>query len=136
MTPKQANRRYVRLMLGGSFGYAVSLLGITFLLGKSDTITFGSVAFGLIPGIFVLIMLYSIWRFLKETDEAARHFASQDMMFATFIILAISGTWGLLEMLLDSLPKLPVFWLFPAFFMAFGAMSLLGPNRNQRAHCA
>jgi len=134
MAPKLAQRRYMTLMLGSSLAYAVSLIGVTFFVKKLDVITPLAIGLGLVPGLFVSGMLYAIWRYLKEMDEAARFFMTRSLMLACFLVLSIAGVWGLLEMLLDDLPKLPVFWIFPIFFFVFGSVTAFGPNKD--THCA
>jgi glucose-6-phosphate-specific signal transduction histidine kinase len=135
MSQKLAHKRYKTLMLSSGLAYAVSLIGITyFLKSGSEAITPFNVVLGLVPGLFVVGMLYSIWRYLKEMDEAARFFMTRSLLLSSFLVLAIAGVWGLLEMLFDDLPKLPVFWVFPIFFLVFGGVIALGPDRGN--HCA
>jgi len=43
--------------------------------------------------------------------------------YVLFIILTLTLTWGILEMFILELPRLPVFWVFPIFMLAQGLAS-------------
>lgn len=129
MKPKQANKKYFATMLGASLGYIGSVFGVSFL---HDKLTDGSVAgilLSLVPGLFICMMLLSVWQYLKDVDEVARHELTQSMMAGLFVLLALSGGWGLVELFNDSLPRLPVFWAFPVFFLTYGAVSAIRYRR-------
>lgn len=128
-TPKEANRRYMGLMLGSSLGYVVALLGVTALLSKDDPITPLGLTMAFVPGLFVIGMLYAMWRFIKEVDEVARFYIMRALVMAAFVVMAVAGTWGLLEMILENIPRLPIFWAFPLFFFIFGIVQCLPGNR-------
>ena len=77
----------------------------------------------LVPGLFILAMLWAVWRYVAEVDEVARHDFVQAKLVALFSVLAISGGWGLVELFNTNVPRLPVFWIFPIYFMIFGLVS-------------
>lgn len=120
LTPKAANKRYFSRMFGAACGYVGSVFGVSFLIDKGDPVTVVTILAALIPGFFVLMMLWAVWRFVNEVDEVARHDLTQAMLVALFSVLAISGGWGLVELFNTNLPRLPVFWVFPVFFLIFG----------------
>jgi len=123
MKPKLAIKRYLFSVMGSSLGYVAAVFGISF---AHDKVTDGSVAgilISLIPGIFIVLMTASLWRFLKDVDEVARHDLTQAMMAGIFVLLMLSGSWGLVELFNDSMPRLPIFYAFPAFFIIFGLFS-------------
>ena len=130
MSRNRAVKRYMFSILGGSLGYAGALIGVSIALKSIAGPLSLKIALSLIPGIFVLYMLRVIWRFVKCADEAQRYFFTQAFVAAAFVVLALSGVWGLVEMLVDEVPALPVFWIFPAFFMALGLSSCVGPGRG------
>jgi len=125
-----AIRRYKIRMLGSALGYTGALLGVTFFLKDRDVDTAVAAGLALIPALFVMGMLAAIWRYLRDTDEVQRFFLTRAMMFGLFAVLIVSGGWGLLEMVADDLPKLPVFWIFPIFFLVMGVGQLF--NRDQK----
>lgn len=131
ITPKLASKRYMRSMLGFSLGYAGALIGVTYLLKTIGNAPLLYILLAtILPGLFLFGMLWSIWRFLREVDEVARHFIVQSMIIGLFGVLALSGVWGLMELLSDEIPRLPVFWIFPVFFAAFGFAACFGPGRG------
>lgn len=129
MTPKLANKRYMSMMMGTSLGYIASVFGVSFLHDKLEDGSFAAIVLALVPGVFIVLMILSVWRFLKETDEVARYDLTQAMMTGLFALLALSGGWGLVELFNDSLPRLPIFFAFPAFFLIFGFVSAIRYRR-------
>lgn len=131
MTPQLAKRRYRLSLLGFSLGYAGTLIGVTIALKKLSVSTSGfALILAIFPGLFLFGMLWSVWRFMSEVDEVTRHFTVQSMMLGLFGILTLSGVWGVMELLVENLPQLPIFWIFPAFFLAFGLANCFGPGRG------
>lgn len=129
MKPKDANKRYFSRMLGASLGYIGSVFGATFLHNKLIDGSVLGIFLSLVPGIFICLMLLAVWRYLNEADEVVRYDLTQAMMVGLFALLALSGGWGLVELYNDSLPRLPIFFAFPVFFLTFGAVSALKYRR-------
>ncbi len=129
MKPKQANKRYFSAMLGSSLGYLGSVFGVSFLHDKLVDGSIPGILLSLIPGIFICLMLLSVWRYLKDVDEVVRHELIQAMMAGLFALLALSGGWGLVELFNDSLPRLPVFFAFPVFFLTYGLVTAIRYKR-------
>ena len=121
MSQKQKLRRYFRNMGLCLVGYLVSLFGVIPVIDGDGVEMPVAVALAAVPGLFVLGVLASIWIYLRDMDEVARHFAMRAMVFAAFAVLAVAGSWGLLELLVDDLPRLPVFYVFVIFFAVQGA---------------
>jgi len=124
MKPKLANKRYMSLMMGSSLGYLATVFAISF---THDYLIDGSIAaiiLSLVPGVPICLMVWSLWRYLKEVDEVARHDLTQAMLIGLFVLLVLSGSWGLAELFNDSMPRLPIFFAFPAFFLVFGLVSV------------
>jgi len=130
MSASQVQRNYRKSLLLSSLGYVVTLLGVTQAVNTLGASTLLAGALAIIPAIFVLLMLRAIWIFVHDVDEAQRFFLVQSMMVGLFAVLAISGSWGLVEMMSDDIPKLPIFWLFPLFFGVFGLSTCFGPGRG------
>ena len=125
MTPKIALKRYLSLVLGSALGY----LGTVFAVSLThDMLIDGSIAaiiLSLVPGVPLSVMVWSLWRYLKESDEVVRHDLTQSMMIGLFVLLALSGCWGLAELFNDSMPRLPLFFAFPLFFFILGIVSAI-----------
>ncbi len=123
MEPKTAIKRYMTLMMGSSLSYLVVVFAISV---SHDALKDGSlpaIALSLLPGIPLCLVLWSLWRYLKEADEVVRHDLTQAMVIGLFILLGISGCWGLAELFNDTMPRLPMFFAFPLFFIIFGLVS-------------
>ena len=123
MKPKLANKKYMSTMLGASLGYLGAVFGISFLHDKVDDGSVTGIAISLIPGVFICFMLLAVWRYLNDVDEVVRHQLTQAMMMGLFMLLALSGGWGLVELFNDSLPRLPIFYAFPLFFLVYGLVT-------------
>jgi len=123
MKPKLAMKRYLSLMIGSALGYIAMVFVVSF---SHDLLKDGSVPaiiLSLVPGIPLCLMIWSLWRYLKESDEVVRHDLTQAMLIALFAVLAFTGSWGLAELFNDSLPRLPLFFVFSIFFLIFGIVS-------------
>ena len=129
MKPELVKKRYMSSMMGSSFAYLASVFGMSNLHDKVPDASFGGILISLVPGVFICFMLYFVWKFLKDVDEVARHDMTQAMMVGLFALLALSGGWGLVELFNDSLPRLPIFYAFPAFFLIFGCISCVKYKR-------
>ena len=121
MSPATAKRRYTLRLLGVTAGYLGSLVGVVSILNDHPDMTLGArIALSVLPAIFVIAMLVVMWKFFSEMDEVARHFNERAINVAAFVVLAISGSYGLIDMLVEGLPPLHIFWVFPIFFGVFG----------------
>jgi len=123
MKPQLAIKRYLSLMLGSSLGYLGTVFAVSF---THDIFIDGSVPailLSLLPGIPLCLMVWSVWRYLQEADEVVRHVLTQAMLIGLFVLLGLSGSWGLAELFNDSIPRLPVFFAFPIFFLIFGLVT-------------
>lgn len=123
MKPKLARRRYMFTVMGASLGYVGSVAGCSYLHRKVIDGSTPGILLSLLPGAFLCLMLLAVWRYLNDVDEVARHDMTQAMIIGLFVLLALSGGWGLVELFNDSLPRLPIFYAFPAFFITFGLVS-------------
>lgn len=130
MSPTLVRKRYTRTILGGGAGYLGAVFGVSFLLSDDSPITAINIGLACLPGLFILIMLYAVWVYLRDSDEVARHFMVRALLAALFLALSISGVWGLAELFLEKLPRLPVFFVFPIVMAAFGLFTCFGPARG------
>jgi len=130
MSFSQIKRDYKKSMMMSSIGYAVTLLGLTVYIVKAQLSPLMAGILSVIPGAFILLMLRSVWVYLHRVDEAQRFYMTKSMISALFVMLALSGSWGLVEMMSDDLPKLPIFWMFPLFFLVFGLSTCFGQGRG------
>jgi hypothetical protein len=126
MTPKQVNRKYRSRMIGAGLAYVGAVTGASFLIDNGDPVTPLALIAALGPGAALLLMLYSMWRYFTDVDEVGRFFMMQSFTTAFFGTLAVCGVWGLAELFLEDLPKLPVFFVFPIGMAMFGLFSGCG----------
>ena len=77
------------------------------------------VALTIIPIAALLSMFWLHWRFLQEIDEYLRQIQINALLCGAAVALAIATGWGYLEKYSD-LAALPVFWLNPVFWVAYG----------------
>ena len=93
--PAQATKRYLRAMMGSALGYIAAVFGVSFIHDKFIDGSPLAIVIALIPGLFIALMVLALWRYLNEADEVIRHDLTQAMMGALFIMLMLSGGWGL-----------------------------------------
>jgi len=130
MSASQTYRDYRKSMMLSIGGYVVTLFAVSYFIDKETTAPILAGGLALIPAFFILLMLRALWRYVHSVDEAQRFFLIKSMMIGLFAVLALSGSWGLIEMMSEQLPKLPIFWAFPVFFFAFGLATCFGPGRG------
>ena len=130
MTHKQILKRYIFSMLGYGLAYAGSIIGISFIIEDSVSNLFLKIGIALIPVIFVMLMLRTIWIYVRDVDEAQQYFLQRAVYIAALAVLIFAGSWGVVEMIIDDIPKTPVFWMFPLFFLVFGLATCFGPARG------
>ncbi len=123
MKPALAHKRYRQRIMGSALGYLGAVFGVSFL---HDSFTDGSIfalLISAIPAAFIIVMLWAVWRFLGDMDEVAHHDNIHAMIEALLIILAFTGGWGLIELFNDDFPRLPIFFVFPGFFIIYGLIA-------------
>jgi len=126
ITPATARRRYVVTLFGMCGGYLASLFGVILTIRSNpDLAVWGQAALGAIPAGFLLGTIYAIWRYMGDMDEVARHFNERAMLMGLFAVVSVAGSYGLMEMIIDPLPRLPIFWVFPIFFAVYGVAKAL-----------
>lgn len=119
MSEKQATLRYfagfvpaMAIFLGGSLGLA----WLDKKVGLPDPVM---IALAIVPIVALLSMFWLHWRFLQEIDEYLRQIQINALLCGAAVALAIATGWGYLEQYSD-LAALPVFWLNPVFWVAYG----------------
>ena len=119
-TPKQALRRYYTLFIPSMTTYIIAVFIAVNLL-KNDVVT-GPLVYpiALLPGLAALVFLYGYFRFIREMDELQRKVQIEATMVGVATILTFTLTWGLMEMFLPELPRVPMFWIFPLYFIVQG----------------
>lgn len=130
MSTCQVQKTYMKSLLLSAGAYAGTLIGVTFVVNKIEASPLVAGGLAIIPAVFILLMLRAVWIYVHDVDEAQRFFLLKSMMVGLFSLLALSGSWGLVEMMSDDLPRLPIFWLFPLFFGVFGLSTCFGPGRG------
>lgn len=79
------------------------------------------IAFAILPGLIVLGWIWNIGRLLLNMeDEFLRMLEVRKALWATALTLAVCGGWGLVE-LFASVPRLPVFFVFPIWCLGLVA---------------
>lgn len=129
MKPQLATKRYLSLMMGSSLGYIATVCAVSLTHSSLIDGSIPAIVLSLVPGVPLCLMLWSIWRYVNEVDEVVRHDLTQAMMIGLFILLILSGSWGLAELFNDSIPRFPLFFAFPVFFIIYGVVSGLKYKR-------
>lgn len=123
MSQKTIRQRYRFSTLGYGLGYLGATFGVSFLHDTFTDSSLPALLLAALPAVFIALMVRALWRYINQIDEVARHDHIQAMMSALLIILMVSGGWGLVELFNDDLPRLPIFYIFPAFYLIYGLIS-------------
>ena len=125
MARSPALRRYFRVHLILSVVYiALVALASWFIPDDADP-TPTVIAFALLPGLVVVGWIWNMGRLMVTMeDEYLRMLEVRKAMWATAITLAVSGGWGLIE-LFSTVPRLPVFFIFPIWCLGLAVGQLI-----------
>ncbi|ANK12374.1 hypothetical protein [Erythrobacter neustonensis] len=109
-----AAARYTRRMLLIAAVYVAGIVLASMVIDPGAPLGLLGIGLALIPGAAMLAAIGAIGRFVAELpDEYLRMLEVRKIIVATGVTLAITSVWGLLELYSDSLPRLPVFYVFP-----------------------
>jgi hypothetical protein len=125
-TYRQANRRYHKLFFPAMILYAVTLVGGRLWVGSSgvDNLAVRTVA-GLAAGIPLMIAIWALLRFVRETDEFNRQINQQSLAFAGGVTAGLAALIGFLQMY-DVVVLFPAFWFVVVYFVAYGLGQAFG----------
>jgi len=119
MNPSEAKKRYKKTTALSMLFYVITIFGVAFYIAKVDVPSAVKYGLAALPIIFVWWFLWGFIRFFKETDEYERSRLTMSMLVGVIVIMLVTSGWGFMEMLADA-PPLPVFWIFPLYFLASG----------------
>ncbi len=118
-------RRYFRRMVAVSAIYVAAIFAASSIIPDDAKATPLTVAIALGPGIAVLAFIWAIGSFLAElTDEYLRFLEVRKALIATAMTLALTATWGILEIYTD-VPRIEIFWVFPLWCIGLGVGALV-----------
>jgi len=116
--------------------YVAAIFTASSLLHDRGPPSIASVVIALVPGVAIVLMIYSIARLLLDLDdEFLRLLEVRKALFATGLTLAGCSVWGLLE-IYTAVPALPVFWVFPLWCGGLGAGALFNRLTLGAGGCA
>lgn len=117
-----AYRRYARRMLPLSLVYVGAIALATRLIPANAAADAQTVALALLPGLAVIGWIWAMGRLLVELeDEYLRMLEVRKFLVATGLTLAVCSVWGLLQLFAPSVPKLPLFFVFPLWALCLFA---------------
>ncbi len=132
-TPRSpAYRRYFRRHIGFTVVYVAAIALASWLVPDDAAPSIGTVLLALLPGLAVIGWIWSMGRLLVELDdEYMRMLEVRKFIIATGITLAVVSVWGIIE-LYASVPRMPVFFVFPLWCLGLGIGSVA--NRLSFGH--
>lgn len=77
-------------------------------------------ALALIPAVPAGLMFVAMIRFVRRMDELQQRFVGEAALISACLVGFTSFAYGLLESYAD-LPSIPMVWILPALFAAYGA---------------
>jgi len=119
-----AQRRYIGRMIPVSIAYVAAIFSASAIIPKGATATPLTVGIALVPGLAILGFIWAIGRYFTELkDEYVRMLEVRKALVATGLTLALTATWGILELYTD-VPRIPLFWVFPVWCLGLGVGAL------------
>ncbi|KQZ60667.1 hypothetical protein EEB18_004805 [Sphingopyxis sp. OPL5] len=124
MAMNPAQRRYIGRMIPVSIAYVAAIFAASAIIPKGATATPLTVGIALVPGLAILGFIWAIGRYFTELkDEYVRMLEVRKALVATGLTLALTATWGILELYTD-VPRIPLFWVFPVWCLGLGVGAL------------
>jgi hypothetical protein len=121
----QASKRYNKRAIIAMPIYIVLIFLASYVHRHNHPSRSLAILISILPSIPLVAFVATAGLYLKEeTDEFLRSIFQQSLLWSMGLILAFTSVWGLLEMLAD-VPHLPVFYVFPGFWVFFGICSPL-----------
>jgi MFS family permease len=116
---KQANKRYHRLFTPAMIAYGICVTGGIFLVHFTgpDNL-FIRILAGLGAGIPLVVAIWALMRFVRETDEFNRQMNLSALAFAGGVTAGFAALVGFLQMY-DVVPKFPAFWFTIIYFSTY-----------------
>lgn len=119
-----AQRRYIGRMIPVSIAYVAAIFAASAIIPMGATATPLTVGIALVPGLAILGFIWAIGRYFTELkDEYVRMLEVRKALVATGLTLALTATWGILELYTD-VPRIPLFWVFPVWCIGLGVGAL------------
>lgn len=120
MTEIQATRRYFVVLMPAALVFLAACFTAASLdkYGVSSTVPLYALITIAVGALF--FTFWALWRFINEIDEFLRAIQLNGLLFGLLFIMMVATGWGLLEEY-GNVPKLPVFWLNPMFWLAYSA---------------
>jgi hypothetical protein len=120
-----AYSRYIKRFVPIILIYVAGIFLASSTLPEKAEPTAWSIAIALLPGAAIIGVIWAMMRLLVELeDEYLRHLEIRKALVATGLVLAISGTLGLLE-LYTTIPRTPLFYIFPLWCAGLGLGQLV-----------
>ena len=128
MNNREAKKRYFRIFVPAMTIYVVGFLGIAWFADNVYYDPFVIAALGLVPIAALLAMFWAHLRLISEIDEFLRSIQIKAVLGGLSVVFVIATGWGIVELLTD-VPRLPIFWINPIYFVAYGLASILLTRR-------
>jgi hypothetical protein len=126
---KAAKRYTYRTLVAMPF-YLILLFSTILILRHDHPSRPLAILLAILPSIPIVAIIVIVGLYLKEeTDEFQRSIFQQTLLWSMGCVLAITSVWGLLEMMIANLPHLPIFYIFPGFWLFFGILTPLLKRR-------
>ena len=129
---KARGRRYIKEFGLAMVGYAIAVLGGSFLLKQFDENLFTAVLLALLPGVAAVFAVWAVWRHIADMDELQRQVHAQAAVVTVCIFVVVCMVLGFLE---DwaGMPHLNPYWLSFASIMVWSMTVMIITLRYSRA---
>ena len=120
-----AYRRYMKRFVPIMLVYVAGIFLASSAIPEKAAPSLSTVGIALIPGLAIIGIVWAMGRLVVELeDEYLRMLEIRKSLVATAVVLATTGTIGLLE-LYTTMPKTPMFFVFPLWCAGLGIGGLV-----------
>lgn len=98
LTPREANRRYLKRFLPSMTAYMVLLIGSNIVINRYDPRGAALLALAILPALPILAVIWAMgMAVIEQPDEYVRMKLIKAMLIGTAIMLAVLTVWSFLE---------------------------------------
>lgn len=130
MDLKQIKKRYRRGFTIAMGSYMIGMIGISVLTRYFFVAEYVILGLTIIPIVALLYGIAVHWNFVNSLDEYLRARQIKAMVFGLALMLAISASWGILEVIAD-VARLPSLWFLVIFCAGYGVCDVYLNHRDK-----
>lgn len=123
-----ATRRYLRHVFPAMGGYVLAIVALT-IVTRADMAVWLKALVALIPVLPMVWVVFSMWRFVRDSDELERRIQMESFYVTCGIVCLLSFAGGMLEIVEVVQIKAGLFYVLPLMFLVYGLVHWITQRR-------